>query len=162
MTASRRCISFILLLVMLAGLAAPTAFAAYSQTVNLTFWTEDEKKDEVASVNDCVDTGRDAVLTRQANGTYTLELPIKKISKLTVTYYLTGLTIGEITYDGNMTGSFDDGSALLTIKNLPASILTGSNPAQGIAVNCELSISLPVVGAIGSAARLCIWPQTEV
>ena len=47
---------------------------------------------------------RDVTLTRQSNGTYTLTLPIQQVSKMGVTGYLSGLTIGDVTYTGTVSG----------------------------------------------------------
>ena len=69
--------------------------------------------------------GREATLIRQSNGTYTLVLPIQTVSTVVFTGHLSGLTIGDIPYDGEVTGSFDDNTAVLTIRNLPSSVLDG-------------------------------------
>ena len=95
----------------------------------------------------------------QANGTYTLELPLKKLSRLNITGRLSGLTIGDVTYDGTLSGSFDDDTALLTIKNLPASVLTGSDAGKALAVTCNLDMDVKLLGEITTPARLCIWAE---
>ena len=109
--------------------------------------------------NSGIDTSREASLTRQSNGTYTLTLPIQQVSKMGVTGYLTGLTIGDVTYDGTLSGSFDDDTALLTIKNLPASVLTGSDAGKALAVTCNLDMDVKLLGEITTPARLCIWAE---
>ena len=113
-------ISLVLLLVL-----AISAGAASSQNVGVKFWKERSDKESMA--NSGIDPDRTATLTRQANGTYTLTLPVMQVSKLGVTGYLSGLTIGDVTYDGTLTGDFNKATAVLTIKNLPASVLTGSD-----------------------------------
>ena len=86
-------ISLVLLLVL-----AVSAGAASSQNVGVKFWKERSDKESMA--NSGIDSNRTATLTRQANGTYTLTLPVMQVSKLGVTGYLSGLTIGDVTYDG--------------------------------------------------------------
>ena len=113
-------LSLVLLCVLAMG-----ASAASSQTVGVKFWKERSDKESMA--NSGIDDDRTATLTRQANGTYTLTLPLKQVSKMGVTGSLSGLTIGDVTYDGTLTGDFEKSTASLTIKNLPASVLTGSD-----------------------------------
>ena len=101
------------------------ASAAANTPVGVKFWKENSDKESMA--NSGIDSDREATLARQSNGTYTLTLPVKQVTKLNVTGYLTGLTIGDVTYDGTLTGDFNKATAVLTIKNLPASVLTGSD-----------------------------------
>ena len=122
-------ISLVLLLVL-----AVSAGAASSQNVGVKFWKERSDKESMA--NSGIDSDRTATLTRQANGTYTLTLPVMQVSKLGVTGYLSGLTIGDVTYDGTLTGDFNKATAVLTIKNLPASVLTGSDVNKSVLVTC--------------------------
>ena len=143
-------------LVLLLALAL-SAGAASSQNVGIKFWKE--KSDKESMANNGVDGDRTATLTRQANGTYTLTLPVKQVSKMGVTGYLTGLTIGDMTYDGTLTGSFDDSTAVLTIKNLPASVLTGSDVNKALLVTCNIQMDLQILGEINTSARMCIWAQ---
>ena len=63
-------ISLVLLLVL-----AVSAGAASSQNVGVKFWKERSDKESMA--NSGIDPDRTATLTRQANGTYTLTLPVK-------------------------------------------------------------------------------------
>ena len=100
-----------------------------------------------------------AVGARQANGTYTLTLPVMQVSKLGVTGYLSGLTIGDVTYDGTLTGDFNKATAVLTIKNLPASVLTGSDVNKSVLVTCNIQMDLQVLGELNTSARMCIWSQ---
>ena len=145
-------ISLVLLLVL-----AVSAGAASSQNVGVKFWKERSDKESMA--NSGIDTDRDASLTRQSNGTYTLTLPVKQVTKLNVTGCLTGLTIGDVTYDGTLIGNFDDDTALLTIKNLPASVLTGNDAGKALAVTCNLDMDVKLLGEITTPARLCIWAE---
>ena len=124
-------ISLVLLLVL-----AVSAGAASSQNVGVKFWKERSDKESMA--NSGIDPDRTATLTRQANGTYTLTLPVTQVSKLGVTGYLSGLTIGDVTYDGTLTGDFNKATAVLTIKNLPASVLTGSDVNKSVLVTCNI------------------------
>lgn len=145
-------ISLVLLLVL-----AVSAGAASSQNVGVKFWKESSDKESMA--NSGIDSNRTATLTRQANGTYTLTLPVKQVSKLGVTGYLSGLTIGDVTYDGTLTGDFNKTTAVLTIKNLPASVLTGSDVNKSVLVTCNIQMDLQVLGEINTSARMCIWNQ---
>ena len=95
--------------------AGPERSAVGPLEVGVAFW-KDSKGEQTSLANDGIDTDRAATLTRQANGTYTLELPLKKLSRINITGRLSGLTIGDVTYDGTLSGSFDDDTALLTIK----------------------------------------------
>lgn len=131
--------------------------AASGLEVGVTFWKE--RGDQQSLANDSIDTERTATLTRQPNGTYTLELPIQKLSVLNVPGHLAGLTIGDVTYDGTLSGSFDDASALLTLKNLPASVLTGSDSGKALAVTCRIQTDSHLLGEISTPARLCLWAE---
>ena len=145
-------ISLVLLLVL-----AVSAGAASSQNVGVKFWKERSDKESMA--NSGIDPDRTATLTRQANGTYPLPLPVKQVSKLGVTGYLSGLTIGDVTYDGTLTGDFNKATAVLTIKYLPASVLTGSDVNKSVLVTCNIQMDLQVLGEINTSARMCIWNQ---
>ncbi len=131
------------------------ASAAASLNVGVKFWKE--KSDKESMANTGIDSGRDASITRQSNGTYTLTLPIQQVSKMGVTGYLSGLTIGDVTYSGTVSGDVSKGTAVLTIKNLPASILTGSDANKALTVTCNIQMDLSVLGEINTTARMCIW-----
>ena len=90
------------------------AMAASNLTVGVKFWKERSDKESMA--NNGIDSDRDASIIRQSNGTYTLTLPIKQVSKMGVTGYLSGLTIGDVTYSGTVSGDISKGTAVLTIK----------------------------------------------
>ena len=109
--------------------------------------------------NSGIDPDRTATLTRQANGTYTLTLPVMQVSKLGVTGYLSGLTIGDVTYDGTLTGDFNKATAVLTIKNLPASVLTGSDSNKALAVTCSIKMDTILLGDISTSAKMSIWVE---
>ena len=106
-----------------------------------------------------MDTTREATLTRQPNGTFTLELPVKQLSSMNMTGCLTGIAIGEVSYDGTLSGDLSDGTAVLTLKNLPASVLTGSDVNKSVLVTCNIQMDLQVLGEINTSARMCIWNQ---
>ena len=133
------------------------ASAAANTPVGVKFWKE--KSDKESMANSGIDSNRTATLTRQSNGTYTLTLPVMQVSKLGVTGYLSGLTIGDVTYDGTLTGDFNKATAVLTIKNLPASVLTGSDVNKSVLVTCNIQMDLQVLGEINTSARMCIWNQ---
>lgn len=145
-------ISLVLLLVL-----AVSAGAASSQNVGVKFWKERSDKESMA--NSGIDSDRTATLTRQANGTYTLTLPVMQVSKLGVTGYLSGLTIGDVTYTGTLTGDIEKGNGILTIKNLPASVLTGSEVGKALTVTCNIQMDLSLLGEINTTARMCIWAK---
>lgn len=141
-------------LVLVCGLAFG-AQAADELPVKVQFLRE--HTDKTALENDGVDTQREARLSRQSNGTYTLELPILSFSRMGMTGHLTGLTIGDISYDGELDGQLAENTAVLTIKNLPASVLTGPDSTQAMDVMCNVQMDAGVLGEISTAARLCIW-----
>ena len=126
----------------------------HHRQVDVSFWETDSESPSL--LNDGIDTGREASLIRQSNGTYTLELPIQTVSTVVFTGHLSGLTIGDISYDGEMTGSLDDGTALLTIKNLPSSVLTGSNISRSLLVTCAIEMDMDLLGETARTARMCI------
>ena len=133
------------------------AAAASNTTVGVKFWKE--KTDKESMANSGIDSDRDATLARQSNGTYTLALPIKQVSKMGVTGYLTGLTIGDVTYTGTVTGEVSKGNGVLTIKNLPASVLTGSDVNKALTVTCNIQMDLSLLGEINTTARMCVWAK---
>ena len=131
------------------------ASAAANTPVGVKFWKE--KSDKESMANSGIDPDREATLTRQSNGTYTLTLPIQQVSKMGVTGYLSGLTIGDVTYTGTVSGDVAKGTGVLTIKNMPASVLTGSDVNKALTVTCNIQMDLSVLGEINTAARMCIW-----
>ena len=128
------------------------ASAAANTPVGVKFWKE--KSDKESMANSGIDSDREAILTRQSNGTYTLTLPVKQVTKLNVTGCLTGLTIGDVTYTGTLTGEIEK-----TIKNLPASVLTGSDVSKSLTVTCNIQMDLSLLGEINTTARMCIWAK---
>ena len=131
------------------------ASAAANTPVGVKFWKE--KSDKESMANTGIDASRDVTLTRQSNGTYTLTLPIQQVSKMGVTGYLSGLTIGDVTYTGTVSGDVAKGTGVLTIKNMPASVLTGSDVNKALTVTCNIQMDLSVLGEINTSARMCIW-----
>ena len=153
----RLCAAFLALVLLVAGgLSAGAAAGGVTATlpVSVTFWEEDSEGYSV--VNDGVDDSREATLVRQSNGTYTLQLPIQTASTVVFTGHLSGLTIGDISYDGEVSGSLDDGSAVLTIRNLPSSVLTGSNVSRSLIVTCAIEMDVDLLGETNRTARMCI------
>lgn len=143
--------------VLLLALALNARAASASSAVNVTFWKE--KSDKESMANKGIDSEREAKLAYTANGTYTLELPIKQVSKMGVTGYLTGLTIGDVAYDGTVSGSVEDGTGVLTIKNLPSSVLTGSDISDALVVTCSIHMDADILGTISTTARMCVWAK---
>ena len=129
------------------------ASAAANTPVGVKFWKE--KSDKESMANSGIDSDREATLTRQSNGTYTLMLPVNQVTKLNVT----GLTIGDVTYTGTLTGEIEKGNGILTIKNLPASVLTGSDVSKALTVTCNIQMDLSLLGEINTTARMCIWAK---
>ena len=146
MTTSLKRAGTVLLSVLLLCTLALSAGAASKLRVGVKFWKTGSDKESMA--NSGIDTSREASLTRQSNGTYTLALPIQQVSKMGVTGYLTCLTIGDVTYNG---------TGVLTIKNLPASVLTGSDVNKALTVTCNIQMDLSLLGEINTSARMCIW-----
>ena len=155
MTRSYKRIGSVVLSLVLLCMLALGAGAASSSKVGVKFWKEKSDKESMASSG--IDTSREASLTRQSNGTYTLTLPIQQVSKMGVTGYLTGLTIGDVTYNGTVTGDVTKDTGVLTIKNLPASVLTGSDVNKALTVTCNIQMDLSLLGEINTSARMCIW-----
>lgn len=161
MTTTKRCIqkstAVLLSLFMLCALAMSVCAASSTRTVGVKFWKE--KSDKESMANQGIDGEREATLTRLSNGTYTLVLPIKQVSKMGITGYLTGLTIGDVSYDGTITGNVEDGTGVLTIKNLPSSVLTGSDTNKALVVTCNIQMDSDLLGTISTTARMCIWAE---
>lgn len=155
MTTSLKRAGTVLLSVLLLCTLALSAGAASKLLVGVKFWKTGSDKESMA--NSGIDTSREASLTRQSNGTYTLTLPIQQVSKMGVTGYLTGLTIGDVTYNGTVTGDVTKDTGVLTIKNLPASVLTGSDVNKALTVTCNIQMDLSLLGEINTSARMCIW-----
>ena len=133
------------------------ASAAANTPVGVKFWKENSDKESMA--NSGIDSDREATLARQSNGTYTLTLPVKQVTKLNVTGCLTGLTIGDVNYTGAVTGEVSKGTGVLTIKNLPASVLTGDDVNKSLTVTCNIQMDLSLLGEINTTARMCIWAK---
>ena len=155
MTTSLKRAGTVLLSVLLLCMFTFGASAASSLNVGIKFWKERSDKESMANTG--IDASRDVTLTRQSNGTYTLTLPVKQVTKLNVTGYLTGLTIGDVTYNGTVTGDVTKDTGVLTIKNLPASVLTGSDVNKALTVTCNIQMDLSLLGEINTSARMCIW-----
>ena len=155
MTKTYKRVSAALLSVLLVCVFTFGASAAASLNVGIKFWKE--KSDKESMANTGIDADRDATLTRQSNGTYTLTLPIQQVSKMGITGYLTGLTIGDVTYTGTVSGDVAKGTGVLTIKNMPASVLTGSDVNKALTVTCNIQMDLSLLGEINTSARMCIW-----
>ena len=155
MTNTYKRVSAALLSVLLLCMFTFGASAASSLNVGIKFWKERSDKESMANTG--IDDSREATVTRQSNGTYTLSLPIRQVSKMGVTGYLTGLTIGDVTYSGTVSGDVTKSTAVLTIKNLPASIQTGSDANKALTVTCNIQMDLSVLGEINTTARMCVW-----
>ena len=157
MTNTYKRVSAALLSVLLLCMFTFGASAASSLNVGIKFWKERSDKESMANTG--IDASRDVTLTRQSNGTYTLMLPVKQVTKLNVTGCLIGLTIGDVTYTGTLTGEIEKGNGILTIKNLPASVLTGSDVNKALTVTCNIQMDLSLLGEINTTARMCIWAK---
>ena len=117
MTTSLKRAGTVLLSVLLLCTLALSAGAASKLRVGVKFWKTGSDKESMA--NSGIDTSREASLTRQSNGTYTLTLPIQQVSKMGVTGYLSGLTIGDVTYTGTVSGDVAKGTCLLYTSPSP-------------------------------------------
>ena len=129
MTTSLKRAGTVLLSVLLLCTLALSAGAASKLRVGVKFWKTGSDKESMA--NSGIDTSREA--------------------------YLTGLTIGDVTYNGTVTGDVTKDTGVLTIKNLPASVLTGSDVNKALTVTCNIQMDLSLLGEINTSARLCIW-----
>ena len=89
---NRRAGAVLVSLLLLLTLAVSASAAAVKMTVGVRFWRESGDKESMA--DSAVDTTREATLTRQPNGTFTLELPVKQLSSMNMTGCLTGIAIG--------------------------------------------------------------------
>ena len=153
----RRTGAILVSLLLLLTLAVSASAAAVKMTVGVRFWRESGDKESMA--DSAVDTTREATLTRQPNGTFTLELPVKQLSSMNMTGCLTGIAIGEVNYDGTLSGDLSDGTAVLTLKNLPASVLTGSDSSKALAVTCSIKMDTILLGDISTSAKMSIWVE---
>ena len=77
---NRRAGAVLVSLLLLLTLAVSASAAAVKMSVGVRFWRETGDKESMA--DSAVDTAREATLTRQPNGTFTLELPVKQISSM--------------------------------------------------------------------------------
>ena len=66
---------------------------------------------------------------------------------------------GEVNYDGTLSGDLSDGTAVLTLKNLPASVLTGSDSSKALAVTCSIKMDTILLGDITTSAKMSIWVE---
>jgi len=149
----RRTGAVLVSLLLLLTLAVSASAAAVKMTVGVRFWRESGDKESMA------DSAVDTTLTRQPNGTFTLELPVKQLSSMNMTGRLTGIAIGEVSYDGTLSGDLSDGTAVLTLKNLPASVLTGSDSNKALAVTCSIKMDTILLGDITTSAKMSIWVE---
>ena len=152
---NRRAGAVLVSLLLLLTLAVSASAAAVKMSVGVRFWRETGDKESMA--DSAVDTAREATLTRQPNGTFTLELPVKQISSMNMTGSLTG--IREVNYEGTLSGELSNGTAVLTLKNLPASVLTGSDSNQALAVTCSIKMDTILLGDITTSARMSVWVE---
>ena len=146
----RRTGAVLVSLLLLLTLAVSASAAAVKMSVGVRFWRESGDKESMA--DSAVDTTREATLTRQPNGTFTLELPVKQLSSMNMTGRLTGIAIGEVNYDGTLSGD-------LSLKNLPASVLTGSDSNKALAVTCSIKMDTILLGDITTSAKMSIWVE---
>ena len=70
-----------------------------------------------------------------------------------------GIAIGEVNYEGTLSGELSNGTAVLTLKNLPASVLTGSDSNQALAVTCSIKMDTILLGDITTSARMSVWVE---
>ena len=57
------------------------------------------------------------------------------------------------------TTEISDGTAVLTLKNLPASVLTGSDSSKALAVTCSIKMDTILLGDISTSAKMSIWVE---
>ena len=78
-------------------------------------------------------------------------------SKKALGLYFAGEVLDVDAYTGTVSGDVAKGTGVLTIKNMPASVLTGSDVNKALTVTCNIQMDLSVLGEINTAARMCIW-----
>ena len=154
---NRRAGAVLVSLLLLLTLAVSASAAAVKMTVGVRFWRENSGLE--FDVIFITDAGEIFVTSGQPNGTFTLELPVKQISSMNVTGSLTGIRIGEVNYEGTLSGELSNGTAVLTLKNLPASVLTGSDSNQALAVTCSIKMDTVLLGDITTSARMSVWVE---
>ena len=152
----RRTGALLVSLLLLLTLAVSASAAAVKMTVGVRFWRESGDKESMA--DSAVDTTA-KLPSPASNGTFTLELPVKQLSSMNMTGCLTGIAIGEVNYDGTLSGDLSDGTAVLTLKNLPASVLTGSDSSKALAVTCSIKMDTILLGDITTSAKMSIWVE---
>ena len=54
------------------------------------------------------------------------------------------MCIRDRTYTGTLTGEIEKGNGILTIKNLPASVLTGSDVNKSLTVTCNIQMEMEI------------------
>mgnify|MGYP000165733264 CR=1 FL=1 len=146
---NRRAGAVLVSLLLLLTLAVSASAAAVKMSVGVRFWRESGDKESMADSS--VDTTREATLTRQPNGTFTLELPVKQLSSMNMTGRLTGIAIGEVNYDGTLSGDLSDGTAV-TLKIEDDSTVVGGgdtgNDCVGTAIRqgCKHVIQFEMMG----------------
>ena len=62
-------------------------------------------------------------------------------------------------YIPRLFGTPQPANGILTIKNLPASVLTGSEVGKALTVTCNIQMDLSLLGEINTTARMCIWAK---
>ena len=136
------------------------AFAAAGDSTDVSVAFYKETTDEASMANEGVDTDRQATLTEEEGGTYTLTLPIKMVSKMSSTGYLSGLSINGTAYEASVSGDVANGTGVLTVVGLPSTVKVADGTADSaIAVTCEITMDMGILGQhpVSSDARMCIW-----
>ena len=57
------------------------------------------------------------------------------------------------------TTEISDGTAVLTLKNLPASVLTGRDSSKALAVTCSIKMETILLGDITTSAKMSVWVE---
>ena len=64
-----------------------------------------------------------------------------------------------LTHNFMRTADLSDGTAVLTLKNLPASVLTGSDSSKALTVTANIKMDLQLLGELTAPTRLCVWVE---
>ena len=64
-----------------------------------------------------------------------------------------------LTHNHMYATDLSDGTAVLTLKNLPASVLTGSDSSKALAVTCSIKMDTILLGDISTSAKMSIWVE---
>ena len=107
-------------------------------------------------MNDGVDSSRSATLVPSVQRDIYPPAAHQNVSTVVFNGHLSGLTIGTSPTTASCPASLEDGTAVLTIKNLPSSVLTGSSVSRSLLVTCSIEMDVDLLGETTKTARMCV------